>query len=609
MIQYVQIIIEFWEREMFIVSKIKEKLFKNTSPEAVKRIKRLWLTYVLPQWKLLLVALVFMGLYSASNAWALSLLRPILDKVFTEKMRECLYILAVQIVLAFGVKGATQYIQSFTMAKMGANFTKRLQSDLFNRLIVQDLVFFQKNKSGDVLVHFTNDLEAIRSTILTSMTTMARDFSTVIFMIGIMFYYSFDMAAAMFILFPIGFYPMIYFGKKIKKIFNSQQLSLGSLYSLLSQSFHGIKVVKSYNLEDVESKKVEYNAGIIANFTIKNAKNSNIVSPLTEFLGGVAAAATLTYGGYRVIHGTLTTGSFFVFLGAIVTAYQPMKSLANLNMLLQMAIMAIDRIFAIMDRTPEIVDKPEAREFKATEGVINIKNVKFEYVSGIEVLHGINLDVNAGEKVAIVGAAGSGKSTLINLLLRFYDVKDGSIRIDKEDIRDVTMKSLRGNIAFVSQDVVLFDDTIKNNILMGRPGATDDEAIEAAKHAAAHNFIMKQEHGYDTLVGERGGSLSGGQKQMVSIARAMLKNAPILLLDEATSSLDSKSERMVQEGLEKLMRGRTSIVIAHRLSTIINSDRIYVFESGNIVEVGTHKELLALNGYYANLYKIQFMHN
>jgi subfamily B ATP-binding cassette protein MsbA len=284
-----------------------------------------------------------------------------------------------------------------------------------------------------------------------------------------------------------------------------------------------------------------------------------------------------------------------------------MKSLANLNSRLQMGILSIDRVFAIMDQMPKIIDKPDAKVFKARKGIIKVDNIKFSYVSNVEILHGINLEVEAGEKVAIVGAAGSGKSTLINLILRFYDVKEGSIKIDGEDIRDITIKSLRDNIAFVSQDVVLFDDTIRKNILMGKSNATDEEVVEAAKNAAAHNFIMRQEHGYNTIVGERGGNLSGGQKQMISIARAMLKNAPILLLDEATSSLDSKSERMVQEGLERLMQDRTSIVIAHRLSTIINADKIYVFESGNIVESGTHKELLALNGYYTSLYKLQFM--
>jgi subfamily B ATP-binding cassette protein MsbA len=594
---------------MFIVSKIKEKLFKNTSPEAVKRIKCLWIVYMLPQWKLLVLSLVFMGIYSALNAWSVSLLKPVFDKIFIEKNKDILFVIAVQVIFAFCAKGIAQYIQSVTMIKMGSNFTKRLQGDLYEKLIYQDLEFFHKNNSANLQVYFIGDLSAIRSTIVNSITTVVRDVCSVVFLIILMFWKSFDMAAAMFILFPIGFYPMIYFGKKIKKIFSNQQNSFGNLYSILLQSFQGIKIVKSYNMEQSELKKVRGSAETIANIEVKMAKNTNVLSPLMEFFGGLAAAGTLAYGGYRIMRGTLTTGDFVVFLIAIVAAYQPMKTLANLNTVMHMGIIAIDRIFRIMEKTPTILDSPDACDLKVNKGTIEVKNVKFEYVNDVEILHGINLEVKEGEKVAIVGVAGSGKSTLINLLLKFYDVKDGSIEIDGQNIKNVTIKSLRENIAFVSQDVVLFDDTIKNNILMGRPGATDDEAIEAAKHAAAHNFIMKQKHGYDTLVGERGGSLSGGQKQMVSIARAMLKNAPILLLDEATSSLDSKSERMVQQGIEKLMSGRTSIVIAHRLSTIIYSDRIYVFESGNIVEVGTHKELLALNGYYANLYKIQFMHN
>jgi subfamily B ATP-binding cassette protein MsbA len=594
---------------MFIVSKIKAKFFKNTSSaEAVKRIKRLWLVYMLPQWKLLVVSLFFMGIYSALHVWSISLLKPVFDKVFIEKNRNILFVIAAQVIFAFGAKGVAQYIQSVTMVKIGSNFTKRLQGDLFDRVIVQDLEFFSKKNSGNLLVHFMGDLSAIRNTIVNSITTVVRDACSVVFLVILMFWRSFDMTVAMVILFPIGFYPIVYFGKKIKKIFSNQQNYFGNLYAILAQSFQGIKIVKSYNLEESESKKIKDSAEAIAGVEVKMAKNSNILSPLMEFFGGVAAAGSLAYGGYRIIRGTLSAGDFVVFLIAIVAAYQPMKSLANLNATLQIGIMAMNRIFAIMDRKPVIVDKHKAYDLKIDKGIIRIKKVKFEYVPGVEILHGVNLEVKSGEKIAIVGAVGSGKSTLINLLLRFYDVKDGNIEIDGQDIRDITIKSLRENITFVSQDVVLFDDTIKNNILMGKSGANYNEAIEAAKHAAAHNFIMNQEHGYDTVIGERGGSLSGGQKQMVSIARAMLKNAPILLLDEATSSLDSKSERMVHEALEKLMTGRTSIVIAHRLSTIINSDRIYVVESGNIVEVGTHKELLALNGYYANLYKIQFMH-
>jgi subfamily B ATP-binding cassette protein MsbA len=592
---------------MDVVPKLKQKLVGNMNPDSITKIKRLWVVYVLPQWKLLAVSMIFMGIYSILNAWSVSLLKPVFDKVFIDKNRGILFTIALEVIIAFGAKGFAQYFQSVTMTILGANFTKRLQGDLYEKFITQDLEFFHKNNSGNLLVYFIGDLNTIRDLVINSVTTVVRDACSVVFLIILMFWKSFDMAAAMFILFPIGFYPMVYFGKKIKKIFYSQQNSFGNLYAILAQSFQGVKIVKSYNMEAAETKKVKGSAEAIANIEVKMSKNNNILSPLMEFFGGLAAAGTLAYGGYRIMHGTLTTGDFVVFLIAIVAAYQPMKSLANLNSRVQMGIAAIDRIFSVIDKKPIIVNKPDAKNFKVTKGVIKVDNVKFDYTKGVEVLHGINLEVKEGEKIAVVGAAGSGKSTLINLILRFYDVKEGSIKIDGQDIRDVTIESLRDNIAFVSQDVVLFDDTIKKNILMGKPNATDEEAISAAKHAAAHNFIINQDQGYDTVVGERGSNLSGGQKQMISIARAMLKNAPILLLDEATSSLDSKSERMVQEGLERLMKDRTSIVIAHRLSTIINSDKIYVFESGNIVEVGTHAQLLALNGYYANLYKIQFM--
>jgi subfamily B ATP-binding cassette protein MsbA len=592
---------------MNIFSRLKQRIIGNMNPDSIKKMKHLWVGYILPQWKLLALSMIFMGIYSVLNAWSVSLLKPVFDKVFIEQNRDILFTIAVEIIMAFGAKGFAQYLQSVTMTMLGANFTKRLQGDLYDRFIAQDLEFFHKNNSGNLLVYFMGDLNTIRDVIINSVTTVVRDACSVIFLIILMFWKSFDMAAAMFILFPIGFYPMIYFGKKIKQIFHSQQNSFGSLYAILAQSFQGIKIVKSYNLKAMESQKVRDIAESIANIEVKMSRNNNILSPLMEFFGGIAAAGTLAYGGYRIMHGTLTTGDFVVFLIAIVAAYQPMKSLANLNSRVQMGIVAIDRVFSVIDKKPKIVSKPDAKLFKATKGIVKVDNVKFNYTEDVEVLHGINLEVKEGEKVAVVGAAGSGKSTLINLILRFYDVKEGSIKIDGQDIKDVTIESLRDNIAFVSQDVVLFDDTIKKNILMGKPDARDEEAINAAKHAAAHNFIMNWDQGYDTVVGERGGNLSGGQKQMISIARAMLKDAPILLLDEATSFLDSKSERMVQEGLERLMKGRTSIVIAHRLSTIINSDKIYVFESGNIVESGTHAELLALNGYYANLYKIQFM--
>ena len=576
-------------------------------PEAWARMKRVWKSYVMPQWKLLAVAIFFMILFGLAEAYSVMLLRPVYDEVFIEQNREILYQIAIKIIAIFAIKGFAFYFQAVTMAKLGVNFVRKMQGDLYDKIVVQDLDFFHKKNSGEILVYFLGDLGTIRDSVLNGFTALIKDTFSVIFLVGVMFWASFEMAIVMFVVFPIAFYPIAYFGKKVKKIFAKQQVSFGQLFSVLSQSFQGIKIVKSYNMENAESVKVRKNADDIANIQLKMARNNNVLSPLMEFFGGIGAAATIAYGGMRIMQGQLTTGQFMVFMVAIVAAYKPMKSLASLNLRVQAGIAALDRVFSIMDQVPQIRDCQNAKELEVTSGEIKLKNVEFNYVPDVTVLDGISMEVKKGEKVAIVGAAGSGKSTVINLLLRFYEAQKGLIEIDGQDVKTVTMKSLRDKIALVSQDVVLFDDTVKNNILMGSPDATDEDAIEASKHAAAHGFITKLEHGYDTLVGERGSKLSGGQKQMISIARAMLKNAPILLLDEATSSLDSKSERMVQEGLEKLMHGRTSIVIAHRLSTIINADKIYVFEGGHIVEGGSHKELLAKNGYYSNLYKLQFM--
>lgn len=594
---------------MGVFLNVKERINNYINHETLIKIKRLWINYIFPQRRLLVLSVVFMILFGAFEALSVNLLKPIFDELFIAKKKETLTWIAVQVIVIFAAKCIACYMQSISMTKLGINLTKKIQSDLYEKVIIQDLEFFRKNNSGNLLVYFMGDLNAIRDAVLRGITTAVKDLFSAIFLIVLMFWKSFDMAIVVFILFPLVFYPIVHFGKKIKKIFSKQQSSFSNLYSLLTQSFQGIKIVKSYNMEKIELQKIRDSATEIASIQIKMAKNSNILSPLMEFFGGVAIAASLIYGGYRIIHGYLTIGDFMVFLIAIISSYKPLKSLANFGSYIQIGVVAVDRVFAIMDKNPKIVDKPDAKIFKAAYGVINVANVKFGYISGIEVLHGINLEVNKGEKVALVGGTGSGKSTLINLILRFYDVEGGNIKIDGEDIRDVRIKSLRDNIAFVSQDVVLFNDTIKNNILMGKPDATDDEAMEASRKASIHDFIISQKQGYDTIVGERGNNLSGGQKQMISIARAMLKNAPILLLDEATSSLDSISERMVQEGLEVLMKGRTSIVVAHRLSTIINSDRIYVFDAGNIVESGTHKELLALNGYYMNLYNVQFIQN
>ncbi|MDR0915088.1 MAG: ABC transporter ATP-binding protein/permease [Endomicrobium sp.] len=577
---------------------------KNTiRSKKIEQVQHLWINYIVSQWKLLLLSSIFMLMFGILNACAISLLKPVFDEVFIDKNKSVLIIMAIKLVIVFATKSLAQYIQAVTMIKLGINCIKKLQLDLYRKIIIQDLDFFHKHSSGNLLVHFERDLTTIKEAIIITCTTLVRDTCSIVFLIILMFLKSFDMAIIMFIFFPLGFYPILYFGKKIKKIFHKQQGLIGNLYTTLTQSFCNIKIVKAYNMENIEFSKLKLHTDKISKTALKIAKNSNILSPLMEFFGGVVASATLTYGGYRIIHGLLTPGEFMIFLVSIIAIYQPMKSLANLSTNIQIGIVALGRIFNLMDIKPQIVNKLYAKKIIFINGVIKFNKVKFSYVPNRTVLHNINLVVKEGEKVAIVGRAGSGKSTCMNLLLRFYDVQDGSIEIDGEDIRNIQIQSLRDNISFVSQDIMLFDNTIRDNILIGRPNASNKEMIAAAKNAAAHDFITSQETGYSTIIGQHGVVLSGGQKQMIALARAILKNAPILLLDEATSSLDFQSEKKIQQCFDNLIKDKTAIVIAHRLSTIMNADRIYVFKNGYIVEVGTHEKLMNLNGHYANLYK------
>lgn len=411
----------------------------------------------------------------------------------------------------------------------------------------------------------------------------------------------------MFFVFPLGMAPVAYCGRKMRRKTKNMQEVYGLLYNVLSQTFQGIKIVKSYCTEDKEAEVLHASINRMNKISYSMARLSSLQSPLMEFFGGIAMAGTLAYGGYRILQGDMTPGNFMVFLLAIVAAYKPMKNIANLHLRMQMGIASMQRLFDMMDTPPAIHDVPDARELKINSADLDVKNITFSYDGEHQVLKNVSLTAKAGQTVAVVGHSGSGKSSLINLIPRFYDPQQGQILIDGQDIQSVTLESLRKQVAYVSQDVIIFDDTIKNNIRYGTPDATDEQVIAAAKAAAAHDFIMGTEKGYDTVLGERGGRLSGGQRQMISIARAMLKNAPILLLDEATSALDSKSERIVQDSLDTLMKGRTSIVIAHRLSTVINADRIYVFNDGEVVDSGTHEELLTHDGIYAQLYRLQFM--
>ena len=591
---------------MKLTGLLSRKNVDSNRRKSSKMLKEVWSKYVAPQWLLLIVSVFFMLMAGALEALSVLMLEPIFNDVFIDKNREVLLIIGLKILAIFFFKGLAIYIQSVTMGKIGITIVQKMQTDLYRHLVYLDLKFFNKNNSAHLLNYFVGDINIIREAVLNGVTTLIKDFFTVLFLVCLMFMKNLEMALITSILFPIAFYPLIVFGRKIKSTTTKLQGGQGALFGDLTQSIQGIRIVKAYSMEEGEIAKVKESTGIISALAFRITKIRSVLSPMMEFFGGVAIAATLGYGGYQIMQGKFTPGEFMVFLLAIVAAYKPLKSLANINATINMGLAAMERVYSILDVQPAIPYEDGKPDLKIKNATVQVENVSFGYDDERDVVSNLNLVIPHNKTTAIVGASGSGKSTLINLILRFYDVKTGSIKIDGQDIRDVSLRSLRNNIAFVSQDVVLFDDTIKNNILFGKPDATDEEIVQAARNSAADVFISIQSEGYNTRIGERGSNLSGGQRQMVSIARAMLKDAPILLLDEATSALDAKSEKIVQNSLEKLMQGRTTVVIAHRLSTVINADNIVVFDDGRIIEQGTHAQLMAKGGAYSKLHGIQF---
>jgi subfamily B ATP-binding cassette protein MsbA len=569
-------------------------------------VRRLVGDHIRPHIGLLVAAVTLMAVVAATTAALAFLMETILDDVFTARDRSSLYAAAAVVMGVFVLKGLATYGQNVLVSFVGQRILADLQKRMFAHLLRADLAYFHSQPTGGLISRFINDVEKMRGTVASVFTAIGRDSLTIIFLVGVMFYQDWLLTLASFFAFPTAILPLINIGKRIRKVSANTQQELGQFTTLLNEVFQGARHVKAYGMEAFERDRAGAVIEQIFALVFRAARTKAAAYPIMETLGGTAIVVVICYGGWQVIEGTRSTGTFFSFVTALLLAYDPVKKLVNLNAQLQEGLAAAERVFDILDVEPTITDRPNAKRVDAAKGDVSLENVDFSYADGKPVLQGVSLSVEAGKTVALVGQSGAGKSTILNLIPRFFDTNAGRVTLDGVDVRDLKIASLRAQIALVSQDVTLFDDTIEANIAYGRAGASPEEIRQAARNAAADTFIEAMPEGYETTVGEHGVKLSGGQRQRIAIARAMLKNAPVLLLDEATSSLDTESERAVQKALAELMRGRTTIVIAHRLSTIQSADMIHVVDAGRIVESGRHQELLACGGTYANLYQLQF---
>ena len=556
----------------------------------------------LPKFILAMLCMLVVGGLTSALAF---LVKPVLDDIFMKKNAAMLKWIPIAVVAIYMLKGLCTYVQTILMNFIGQRVVADIRNRLYQVIQTQSMSFFTKNPTGILMSRITNDVNSMQGAVSEAVTSLLKDSFTLICLMFVIFYRDWQLALVAMVIFPVTIYPIATFGRKIRKLATRTQVTMGSLTTLLQETISGARIVKAFGREDYESSRFSRENENLLKLTLKSVTISAVSSPFMEFLGGVGIAAIIFYGGYQVIQGVSTPGTFFSFLAALILLYEPIKRLTNVNNTIQQGIAGAQRVFSIIDAVPEIRNKPEAIPLPAISKAIDIRNVTFRY-EDTPVLKQINLTVRAGEAVAFVGMSGGGKTTLVNLIPRFYDVSEGQILIDGRDIRDVTMESLRAQIGIVTQQTILFNDTVRNNIIYGDIEKTEADVIRAAKAANAHHFIMNLPEGYDTVIGEQGTKLSGGERQRISIARALLKDAPILVLDEATSSLDTEAEIEVQEALENLMKGRTTLVIAHRLSTIRNADRIVVLVNGEIVEEGTHEALLDKKGEYFRLYQMQF---
>ena len=568
-------------------------------------LRRLFMQYMRQYLPRIGFAMIFMAVAAAMTGAMAKLMQPIIDDVFQQQDRTRLYMVAGAVFLVFAVRGAATFFHSVIMNGVGQRIVADVQNQMYRHLMNADLAFFHANASGSLISRIVNDVNVMRMAMSESLTSSVRSTLTLIGLVFVMFQQDWKLAIAAFVVFPISAFYVARLGKRLRRIGSGTQAELANFSSILGQTFQGARHVKAYGMEEYEWLRVGGIVERLYSLSVKGFRIGALSTPVTEILSGAAIVSVILYGGSQVLSGYKTAGELISFITAFLLAYEPMKRLGKMNAQVQMGLAAAERVFAIIDTPPQIVDRPSARPLAISDYTVKLNNVRFAYSDGNNALEGVSLVIPAGKTVALVGASGAGKSTVLNLIPRFYDVESGAVTIGGVDVRDATLASLRAHIAIVSQEVALFDDTIYANIAYGKPGASKAEIEQAANDAFAHDFILSLPDGYNTMTGELGVKLSGGQRQRIAIARAMLRNAPILLLDEATSALDNESERAVQAALRRLCQGRTTIVVAHRLSTIVDADCIYVLDKGLVAEEGTHAELLAKGGVYSRLYGMQ----
>ncbi|HEX9020528.1 MAG TPA: lipid A export permease/ATP-binding protein MsbA [Nitrospirota bacterium] len=566
--------------------------------------KRL-LTYLKPYKMRIVWSLVFMGLTSAMVSAQAYLVKPVLDKVILAKNMKLGLLLPPALVIVTLFKGATAYGRDYMLGWIGQKIVNDIRDRLYAHVESLSFSYFTRTPTGIIISRIINDVNLVQGALTRAPSSLVQGVLTMAALIGYILYLNWRLALFSIIVLPLAGIALSKFSKRLRKASTSMQEQTGVLTTHLYETIGGIRIVKAFGREDYESKRFVQKNKDLFNSLMRAIKTGAISHPVMETISILGTSLVILVGLYSIAHDRMTVGDFFSFMAALIFFYRPLRDLNGVNNTVQDGVAAAKRIFEVLDTEPEIRDRNGARAASRDFSAIEFKSLSFRYEDEL-VLKDITLAVKAGETIAIVGKSGGGKTTLVNLIPRFYDVTDGSILIDGSDIRDLSISSLRALTAIVTQQTFLFNDTVKGNIAYGDDGGNFDDIVAAARAAYADDFIRALPEGYDTVIGESGVKLSGGQRQRIAIARALLKNAPILILDEATSSLDSQSEREVQKALDRLMEGRTSFVIAHRLSTVMNADRIIVLKEGRIVEQGRHEDLLAKGGEYKNLYEQQF---